>query len=78
LKGVELIAPHKNNRIKSSTQDGRQLRRYKRRWKIERFFAWLNAFKRVITRYDRSIERFQAFVHLAFAYILLRRLTAYV
>jgi hypothetical protein len=39
LKSVELIAPHKNNRIKPSTQDGSQLRKYKRGWKIERFFA---------------------------------------
>ncbi|RFM29249.1 hypothetical protein DXN04_33740 [Chitinophaga silvisoli] len=30
LKGIELIAPHKNNRVKPATQDGRQLRRYKK------------------------------------------------
>lgn len=48
LKGIELITPHKNNRIKPATQDGRQLRRYRRRWKIERFFAWFNKFKWVI------------------------------
>jgi len=72
-KGIELIAPHKRNRKKVATQDGRRLRRYKRRWKIERTFAWLNAFKRVITRWDRCIERYTAFVHLAFSMILLRR-----
>ena len=33
---VELIAPHRNNRQASSTQDARVLRRYKRRWKVER------------------------------------------
>jgi len=38
-QGVELIAPHKTNRRKNATQDGRKLRRYKRRWKVERFFA---------------------------------------
>jgi hypothetical protein len=32
---TELIAPHKANRKKSKTQDGRKLRPYKRRWKIE-------------------------------------------
>jgi hypothetical protein len=36
--GVELIAPNRQNR-KVKTQDGRPLRRYKRRWKIERLFA---------------------------------------
>ena len=36
---VELIAPHRWNRSKPVTQDGRVLRRYRRRWKIERLFA---------------------------------------
>lgn len=35
---IELIAPHKINRSKPATQDGRPLRRYRRRWKIERLF----------------------------------------
>jgi transposase len=68
-----LIAPHRGNRTREATQDGRALRRYRRRWKIERLFAWLNKFKRVITRWDRCAERYTAFVHLAFSMILLRR-----
>ena len=39
--GIELIAPHKSNRSRPKTQDGRKLRRFCRRWKIERLFAWL-------------------------------------
>src|SRR5512144_2646816 len=39
--GIEMIAPHRSNRRKSATQDGRRLRRYARRWLVERFFAWL-------------------------------------
>jgi len=35
-QGIQLIAPHKSNRKKPATQDGRVLRRYKRRWKVER------------------------------------------
>jgi hypothetical protein len=35
--GIELIAPNRENR--SQTQDGRKLRRYKRRWCVERLFA---------------------------------------
>jgi transposase len=72
-RGIELIAPHKSNRKRTATQDGRALRRYKRRWKIERLFAWLNAFKRVLTRWDRCADRYTGFVHLAFSMILLRR-----
>ena len=40
----------------------------------ERFFAWLNAFKQTMARWDRCHERFAAFVHLAFSIILLRRI----
>jgi len=76
-RGVELIAPHRRNRKRAATQDGRALRRYRRRWKIERLFAWLNKFKRVITRWDRCHERFTAFVHLAFSMILLRRIRVF-
>ncbi len=32
-EGIELIAPHRSNRKKARTQDGRKLRRYKRRWR---------------------------------------------
>ena len=39
--GIEMIAPHRSNRRKCATQDGRQLRRYARRWLIQRFFAWI-------------------------------------
>ena len=34
MQGIDLIAPHQRNRKKAETQDGRCLRRYKRRWKI--------------------------------------------
>jgi transposase len=39
--GIEMIAPHRCGRVRPKTQDGRPLRRYRRRWKIERLFAWL-------------------------------------
>ena len=72
VQGIEM-APHRRNRKRKATQDGRPLRRYRRRWKIERLFAWLNAFKRAMTRWDRFHDHFTAFVHLAFSMILLRR-----
>ncbi|MCP3368689.1 transposase [Bradyrhizobium cajani] len=40
-QGIEMIAPHRSNRVRSLTQDGRRLRRYARRWLVERFFAWI-------------------------------------
>ena len=70
---IDLIAPHKRNRVKPATQDGRALRRYKRRWKIERLFAWLNAFRRILTRWEYDDHRFTGFLYLACSMILLRR-----
>jgi len=72
-QGIEMIAPHRTNRSRAPTQDQRALRRYQRRWKIERLFAWLNKYKRILVRWDRSLNHFLAFVHLACAMILMRR-----
>jgi transposase len=71
-QGIEMIAPHKRNRQKPKTQDGRVLRRYKRRWKVERFYAWLQNFRRVATRFDYKAENYLGFVHLGCIVILLR------
>lgn len=67
-----MIAPHRRNRKKPKTQDGRKLRRYKRRWKIERLFAWLQNFRRIEVRHERYIENYVGFVHLGCFVILLR------
>jgi len=71
--GTEMIAPNKVNR-RVPTQDGRPLRRYVRRYKIERLFAWLFNFRRLVVRYEYHAENFQGLVHLAAAVILLRYL----
>jgi transposase len=70
--GLEMIAPNRAKR--SQTQDGRPLRRYLRRWKVERLFAWLFNFRRLVVRYEYHAENFQGFLHLAAAVILLRYL----
>ena len=72
--GVQLIAPHKFVRVAPATQDGRRLRRYRRRWKIERLFAWLHNFRRVVIRWEYYPENFLGMVQLACAVILLRHL----
>jgi transposase len=73
IYGIQLIAPHRRNR-KTPTQDGRRLKRYRRRWKIERLFAWLQNFRRVVVRYERHAENFLGMLHLASSLILLRYL----
>jgi len=72
-KGIELIVPPKKNR-KPVTKDGRKLRRYRKRWKVERTFAWLGSFRRLVVRYDRSVTIYSAFFHLAIIILVLRRL----
>ncbi|MCU0586219.1 MAG: transposase [Desulfobacterales bacterium] len=47
---IDLICPHRRNRTKTKLQDGRKLRRYRRRWKIERTFSWLGNFRRLVVR----------------------------
>jgi transposase len=68
-----MIAPHRGNRKKPATQDGRPLRRYRQRYKVERLFAWLQNFRRLIVRYEYHQENFLGFVHLGCILILLRR-----
>lgn len=71
--GIEMISPHKQKRRKPRTQDGRVLRRYRRRWRVERLFAWILRFRRVTTRYEHKASNFLAFAKLACIVILLRQ-----
>jgi transposase len=71
---IEVIAPHRDNRRRPSTQDGRPLRRRRRRWQVERLFAWLHNFRRVVVRWERKPDNYLAFLHLGCAIILLRHL----
>ena len=71
--GIEMIAPHKRNRRKPKTRDGRPLTRYRRRWLVERLFAWLQNFRRLISRHEYRMENYLGFVHLAYIIILMRQ-----
>ena len=73
IYGIELISPHRSNR-KNRTQDLRRLRRYRRRWKIERLFAWLQNFRRLVVRYERYAEDFLGMLYLGCCIILLRHI----
>ena len=71
--GIEMIAPHRGQRRKP-TQDGRPLRRYRRRWRVERLFAWLHHFRRLVIRWEYHVENFFGMVRLGCMQILLRYL----
>ena len=68
---IELIAPDKEN-ARQKTQDGRKLRRYKRRWKVERVFAWLQNFRRLAVRWEQKAENYLGFLVLGCSFLLLR------
>lgn len=71
-RGVELICPHRRGR-KHPVQDGRPLRRYRRRWIVERTISWLFNFRRLIVRHEYHAHLFDGFVQLACVMILLKR-----
>lgn len=73
-QGIELIAPHRiNRRRETATQDGRSLRRYIRRWKVERTISWFQNFRRLCIRYEKSTRLFQGFLHLGCTLLLLKQ-----
>jgi transposase len=72
-RGVELICPHRRGRVRPNTQDGRPLRRYRKRWVVERTIGWLKAFRRLVTRYEFYAFLFHSFAKLACLMIVLRR-----
>jgi len=71
-RDIVLIVPHRRGRQKPSLNDGRELRRYRKRWKIERTFAWLSNYRRLVVRYDHHLKMYQAFFHVACILITLR------
>ena len=42
----------------------RQSSAYRRRWKIERLFAWLQNFRRLVVRYECHAENFLGMLHV--------------
>jgi transposase len=72
-RGIELIVPYRSNSRHRRYEDGRKLRRYKRRWIIERTNAWLGQFRRLLVRHEHLLATYRAFFYLACLWITLRR-----
>jgi transposase len=73
---VESASPHEVTLVEKLLESRflRSLRCYKRRWKVERFFAWLQKFRRLVVRYERHAENFLGFLFLGCIIILMRKL----
>jgi transposase len=72
-RGITAIIPYRWWNLRRRYDDGRQMRRYRRRWIIERTFAWLHSFRRVVIRHDRFTSMYCSFLYFAAALIALRR-----
>ena len=71
-RGIRLLVPYRRNRKDKITSPEVEAR-YRHRWKIERTFAWLGNFRRLVVRYERLITVYAGFFHLACIIIALRQ-----
>ncbi|MEM6798687.1 MAG: transposase [Planctomycetota bacterium] len=73
-RNIDLVSPHRKNRVRPKRQDGRKLRRYRRRWKIERTVSWLHDFRRLVVRHEFYWSLYHGFAKLACSVMAVRRL----
>ncbi len=76
-KRVKPTIPTYDRRERKRTKRGRPVKvgpGCTERWKVERTFAWLGNFRRLLVRHERHLCTFRAFFLVAFMVVLLRRL----
>ena len=71
--GVVPIIPHRRNRVRAARNDGRRLRRYRRRWLIERTNAWLHCYRGLAVRWSYYLFMYAGLVYLSFIHMALQR-----
>ena len=71
-RGIRPCIPYRRHRRRRGRRP--DLTPYRSRWRIERTFSWLGHFRRLVVRYERSVEVYWAFVLLAFILICLERI----
>jgi IS5 family transposase len=72
-EGFEPIIPHRKNRVRPSRNDGRRLRRYKRRWLVERTNAWLHCYRGLALRWAYYPLMYIGLVYVSFIHMALQR-----
>ncbi len=76
-KGIKPTIPSYERRARKKPKRGRPMKvglGYAERWKVERTFAWLGSFRRLLVRHERYHSTFRAFFLIAFILLSLRRL----
>jgi transposase len=72
-RGIDPMIPARRNHKRATHQDGRKLRRHRRRWIVARPVAWLGQFRRLVMRHERLLTTYAGFFHIACALLTLRR-----
>ncbi len=72
-EGLVPVIPHRRNRKRPSRNDGRRLRRYRKRWVIERTNAWLHSWRGLAVRWFHYSFMYVGMAYLVFAIMALRR-----
>jgi transposase len=71
--GFVPVSPHRRNRVKPSRNDGRRLRRYRNRWRVERTNAWLHCYRGLAVRWSYYPFMYVGMAYLAFIHMTLKR-----
>jgi transposase len=72
-EGFVPVIPHRRNRVKPSRNDGRRLRRYRHRWRVERTNAWLHCYRGLAVRWCHYSFMYAGPVYLSFIHLALQR-----
>jgi len=72
-RGITAIVPYRSWNLHRRHDDGRHMRRFRHRWIIERTFAWLGSFRRLLIRHERLTSVYCSLLYFAAALITLRR-----
>lgn len=64
--------------IRSRGEEAQELKRNARtkarRWVVERTHSWMNRFRGILSRWNKKPENYIAMLHMAFAFIIYRRI----
>jgi len=72
-EGFVPVIPHRKNRVRPSRNDGRRLRRYRHRWRVERTNAWLHCYRGLAVRWCHYSFLYTGLVYLRFIHLALQR-----
>jgi len=67
--GSVLVAPHRRRRVRPARDQELIPTLYRERWRVERLFAWLAGWRRIATRWERSLANYRSWLCLALSLI---------